>query len=89
MREDVERSDSLRSGWPSRVRSLCSPRTPPLTAAVAAARQSIMQSPRRLLRNAAIHDPKLAAVADAVVEASIFSFANGTLSTKVCSGVLP
>jgi hypothetical protein len=63
--------------------------TPPLTAAVAAARQPIMQSPGRLLRYAAIHNPKLSAAADAVVEPSIFSLANGTLSTKVCIGVLP
>src|SRR5208282_1240595 len=33
--------------------------TPPLTAAVAAARQSIMQSPGRLLRYAAVHNPRL------------------------------
>ena len=63
--------------------------TPPLTAAVAAAQQPIMQSPGRLLRYAAIHDPKLSAAADAVVGPSILSLANGTLSTKVCSGVLP
>ena len=62
---------------------------PPLTAAVAAARQPIMQSPGRLLRYAAIHNPRLSAAADAVVEPSIFSFANGTLSRKVCIGVLP
>ncbi len=58
---------------------------PPLTAAVAAA----MQSPGRLPRYAAIHDPKLAAAAGAIVGPSIFSFAKGTLSTKVCIGVLP
>jgi hypothetical protein len=63
--------------------------TPRLTAAVAAARQSIKQSSGRLLHYAAIHDPKLAAAADAIVGPSIFSFAHGTLSTKVCNGVLP
>ena len=62
---------------------------PPLTAAVAAARQPIMQSPGRLLGYAAIHNPRLSAAADAVVEPSIFSLANGTLSRKVCIGVLP
>ena len=73
------------TGFARRPRRL----TPPLTAAVAAARQPIMQSPGRLLRYAAIHNPRLSAAADAVVEPSIFSLANGTLSRKVCIGVLP
>jgi hypothetical protein len=86
---DVERSDSLRSGSPSRVRARCAPALAALTAAVAAAQKPIMQSPGRLLRYAAIHNPRLsAAAADAVVDPSIFSFANGTLSRKVCIGVL-
>jgi hypothetical protein len=65
--------------------------TPPLTAAVAAAQQVIRQSHGRLLRCAAIHDREPSAAAGTAAEAgpSIFSLANGTLSRKVCRGVLP
>src|SRR5208282_870650 len=75
---DVARSDSLGSGSPSRVARYARRLAPPLTAAVAAARQS----PGRLPRYAAIHDPKFAATAGAIVGPSIFSFAKGTLSTN-------
>ena len=59
----------------------------PFTAAVAAARQLIMQSRGRLLRYAAIHDPKPSATAGAAAQAgpSSFSRASSTLSRNVCS----
>jgi hypothetical protein len=84
-------SDSLRSARRQGFARCARPLTPPLTAAVAAAGQVIMQSHGRLPRCAAIHDPKPSAAAGAAAEATpnIFSLANGTLSAKVCSGVLP